>query len=129
MSAQTHDLGSAWLTTGNSTPGSRARDACYYCHSSSITSPVRPIRGQDAHGFDTFALGMGTDKLWPVGATETFRPYAFIRSVGTGGVWNNATGWNPKSAPGFTGSATCGTGTGSGCNQPGMGPYTPGGIY
>ena len=129
VSAQTHDLGSAWLTTGNSTPGSRARDACYYCHSSSITSPVRPIRGQDAHGFDTFALGMGTDKLWPVGATETFRPYAFIRSVGTGGVWNNATGWNPKSAPGFTGSATCGTGTGSGCNQTGMGPYTPGGIY
>src|SRR6266542_2770173 len=27
VSAQTHDLGSAWLTTGNSTPGSRARDA------------------------------------------------------------------------------------------------------
>jgi hypothetical protein len=130
--SQTHLTGSAWQTNGNNTPGSRARDSCFYCHASARTKPARPLPAQDAHGFDAFAYPMGTDKLWPVGATETYKPYAFMRNVGTGNTWVNAgEAWKPLSGPGVTaGAATCGsssTPSGAGCGQ--SSTYTPGGMY
>jgi hypothetical protein len=126
--SQNHATGSAWSSGGSSTPGSAARQQCYYCHASGQSKPIRPIPGQDAHGFDTFNFLMGTDKLWPVGATETYKPYAFFRSVGTGGTWTGSSGWKPLSGPGVpTGTATCGNVGGGSCNQ--AGSYTPGGVY
>jgi hypothetical protein len=130
--SQNHATGSAWSSGGSSTPGSAARQTCYYCHSSSQTKPIRPLPGQDAHGFDTFTFLMGTDKLWPVGATETYKPYAFFRSVGSGtgwqGTWTGSSGWKPLSGPGVpTGTATCGNVGGGSCNQ--AGSYSPGGVY
>jgi predicted CxxxxCH...CXXCH cytochrome family protein len=127
-----HGAGSAWASGGNSTPGSRARDACYFCHSSSIAKPARPIPAQDAHGFNAFAPAAGTDTMWPVGATNTYRPYGFMRSIAaTGGRWSG-TSWRPSRTPELTsGSATCG-GSGSlgtGCGSENHGTYTPGGVY
>ena len=69
-----------------------------------------------------------TDALWPVGTTESYKPFAFMRNVGTGNSWN-ASGnyWKPASGPGVTATAygvcsgNCGRGT--------HGNYTPGGVY
>jgi predicted CxxxxCH...CXXCH cytochrome family protein len=131
-SGNNHASGSAWASGGNSTPGSQARNMCYSCHSSSIAKPARPTPGQDVHGFDGFALAAGTDTMWPVGATNTYKPYGFMRSVsGSGGRWTT-TSWKPLSGPGVTsGSATCGgSGSlGSGCSNQNHGTYTPGGVY
>jgi hypothetical protein len=128
-STSNHGAGSAFASGGSSTPGGRARDACYFCHGSAITKPARPISAQDAHGFDTFAPGMGTDKQWPIGATDTYKPYGFMRNVGTGGRWTT-TAWAPLSALGVTGrtNGVCGSTTSSGCSN-GNGSYTPGGTY
>jgi predicted CxxxxCH...CXXCH cytochrome family protein len=130
-SGNNHATGSAWASGGNSTPGSRARDACFNCHASSIAKPARPTPAEDAHGFDRFA-GTGTDTMWPVGATNTYKPYGFMRSISTtGGRWTT-TSWKPLSGPSVTsGSATCGGSgaLGSGCSSQNHGTYTPGGVY
>jgi hypothetical protein len=130
-STSTHGTGSAWSTTGRAEPGTLARNACFNCHSSSVAKPSRPIAAQDVHGFNAFAPAAGTDTLWPVGATNTYRPFAFMRSIlTTGGRWTT-TSWKPLSGPGVpTGSATCGGqgSLGSGCND-NHSPYTPGGVY
>jgi hypothetical protein len=124
-SGSTHGAGSAWLTTGNGTPGGYARDECFRCHSSAVTKPARPIPAQDAHGFDAFATA--GDLKWPVGTTETYRPYAFMRNVGTGNTWN-ASGnyWKPLSALDVTAGAAICSGN---CGRASHGTYTPGGIY
>ena len=123
--SQNHATGSAWSSGGSSTPGSAARQQCYYCHASGQSKPIRPIPGQDAHGFDSFTYLMGTDKLWPPGTTETFKPYAFMRSVGTSGNWASGNVWQPKQAPGYSGTPTCS----GACGRSSHGTYTPGGLY
>jgi len=136
VGTSTHGAGSAWQTVGHSTPGARARDACYTCHGSATAKPVRPIAAQDVHGFDSFAPAMGTDKLWPYGTGETYRPYGFMRNVGTSGQWRTtAYNWKPLSGPGVpTGTATCGAPDGNttfslSCGNEAHSNYTPGGVY
>jgi hypothetical protein len=124
---------SAFSTGGSGTPGGLAKNQCYYCHSSATTKPtVRPIPAEDAHGFDGFTYLMGsTDQQWPVGTTEQYKPYAFMRSVGASGAWSGAgagNAWKPLSGPGVpAGTATCGSSPNSSCN---IGrTYLPGGMY
>jgi hypothetical protein len=126
-------------------PATLARNACYVCHASAIAKPTRPLPAQDAHGFDRFAYTTGTDTLWPAGATNTYRPFAFFRSAGSAGTWNSTISWRPLSGAAGNGasavpagSATCGNGalstTAAGlagtsdCND-NHGPYSPGGTY
>jgi hypothetical protein len=74
---------------------------------------------------------MGTDTMWPVGATNTYKPYGFMRSAGTAGMWKT-TSWKPLSGPGVpAGTATCGgsAALGTGCSNQSHGGYTPGGAY
>ncbi len=67
--------------TGRSEKEGFLRYGCNKCHSSSYTTAVlRPIRAQDSHGFDRLP-GTGTDAMWPTGATETRKPFAFIRNT------------------------------------------------
>jgi predicted CxxxxCH...CXXCH cytochrome family protein len=134
VGANNHGAGSAWASGGHSSPGGIAKTSCYRCHSSNDTTtpPARPIPAQDVHGFNSFAPAMGTDQLWPVGATETYRPYGFMRSVGATGTWKTSS-HKPLSGPGVpTGAATCGgsasVGT-SGCGTENHATYTPGGAY
>jgi hypothetical protein len=127
-----HGAGSAWASGGSSTPGANSKTACYRCHGSVTNSkPPRPFSGQDAHGYDAFAPWTGTDTMWPVGATNTSKPYGFMRNAGGSGTWNvsGTAGWRPASTPTLTaGTATCASGTASGCSN-GHGTYTPGGVY
>jgi hypothetical protein len=131
-SGNNHGTGSAWGSGGNSTPGGIARTSCYRCHGSlDAGKPARPISAQDVHGFNSFSPSMGTDRLWPVGGTDTYRPYAFFRSAGPNGVWKT-TSHKPLSGPDVpAGSATCGgtASLGSGCGSQNHGTYTPGGMY
>jgi len=122
-----HGAGSAFASGTNSGMQSYINSRCEYCHASSTATPGRPVRAQDVHGFDRFA-GSGTDTMWPVGATNTYKPYAFMRNVTN---WTN-TSWKPLSGlsvPG--GSANCG-GAGlssAGCTGENMTNYSPGGTY
>jgi hypothetical protein len=119
-----HGPGSAAASI-DSNPTSRMAGGCYLCHLSAQTKPSRPIPAQDAHGFDSFATNMGTDKMWPVGATESYKPYGFMRNVGPTGQWLTQN-WRPRTAPGLTaGSGTCG---GTACRSS-HGTYNPGGVY
>jgi hypothetical protein len=132
-STNTHGQGSAWSASGNGTPGGLARTSCFTCHGSGVTyaSIPRPYRSQDTHGFDAFSPAMGTDTGWPIGtATNTYKPYGFLRNVGASGQWQ-AINWRPASAPGVTaGSATCGGSGGLSCASGNThGTYTPGGVY
>jgi hypothetical protein len=123
-----HGTGTAWTSSGaDSGMTTYIRYACYYCHSSNPTKPGRPTPGEDVHGFNRLRNATSTDLLWPVGTTETFPPYAFIRGGFT-------TQHKPLSGPSVpTGSATCsgysGTNGSSNCNRGSMGNYTPGGVY
>jgi hypothetical protein len=123
--SKNHSTGSAWASGGSSSPGGYARNTCYRCHASANTKPIRPLPGQDAHGYDGFTYLMGTDQMWPPGATETFKPYAFFRSVGTSGNWASGNVWQPAQAPGYSGTPTCS----GNCNRSSHGTYTPGGLY
>jgi hypothetical protein len=122
-----HTTGSAFGTGGNSSMNTRIPSNCQYCHGSGETQAqvVRPVRGEDVHGFDRFA-GTGTDAMWPRGATETYKTYAFIRNTNQ---WNT-TSWKPLSGTGVpAGTATCGGTMSSGQCSDNMTTYTPGGTY
>ncbi len=126
-----HTTGSAFATGGSSSMGSRIPSDCQYCHSSGSGQSTgvvnRPVKGEDVHGFDRFA-GTGTDAMWPVGATETFKPFAFMRNTKN---WS-ASLWKPLNGTGVTtGTATCTSANLSetGCTGNSMGTYTPGGAY
>jgi predicted CxxxxCH...CXXCH cytochrome family protein len=123
-----HGTGSAFISGTDSGMTNYLRYACYYCHSSNATKPARPIAGEDAHGFNRLRTATATDLLWPIGATETYPPYGFIRASGF------ATQSKPLSGPSVpTGSANCsgytGTNGTSSCSRGSMGNYTPGGVY
>jgi hypothetical protein len=124
-----HGTGSALNSGTNSGMQTYITTQCHYCHSSNTATPGRPIRAQDVHGFDAFASTVtGGDTMWPVGATNTYKPYAFFRNR----VNWTTTSWKPASGLNVpTGSATCGgTSTASsGCTGENMGTYTPGGAY
>jgi hypothetical protein len=126
--ATNHGSGSAWNSAGaDSGMDDYIRYACYYCHSSNATKPARPTPGEDVHGFNRLRKASSTDLLWPVGATETYPPYAFIRAGFT-------TQHKPLSGAGVpAGSATCsgydGTNGSSTCSRGSMGNYSPGGIF
>jgi predicted CxxxxCH...CXXCH cytochrome family protein len=123
-----HGTGSATATI-DSNPTSRMGGQCHICHGSQTsTKPNRPIAAQDAHGFDSFAPAMGADKMWPLGATESYKPYAFMRNVGPSGQWRTGSNsWRPASAPGLT-ATTSGSCQGSLCRSS-HGSYRPGGVY
>jgi predicted CxxxxCH...CXXCH cytochrome family protein len=133
-STTSHGAGSAFSGGGHSGPGGIARTSCYRCHGSlDASKPARPISAQDVHGFDAFASSAGTgDTMWPVGTTNTYKPYGFMRNAGSAsGMWKT-TSWRPLSGPGVpTGGATCGGSAtlGSGCGSENHGVYTPGGVY
>ena len=119
-----HGTGSAFASSTNSGMGTYAANQCQRCHASTNTA-VRPVRSEDAHGFNRFA-GTGTDAMWPRGATESYRPFSFFRNTTQ---WTT-TSWKPLSGPGVpAGSATCGGNmSASGCSDS-MSSYTPGGAY
>jgi predicted CxxxxCH...CXXCH cytochrome family protein len=81
-STTSHGSGSAFSTNPGRTEKSPfLRYACNKCHASGYTTAVaRPVRAQDVHGFDRLA-GTGADAMWPTGATESRKPYAFIRNT------------------------------------------------
>jgi len=123
-----HGAGSAFASSTNSGMQSFINARCEYCHSSNTASPGRPIRAQDVHGFDRFA-GTGTDTMWPKGATDSYKPYAFMRNTVN---WGGTLSWKPLSGTGVPGgNATCGGGAlnSSGCTGENMTTYTPGGTY
>jgi hypothetical protein len=127
-----HGAGSAWNTGTRNEPGAIAKTSCYRCHGHTYAVPTRPYRAQDAHGVDGFAPNMGTDRAWPIGATDTYKPYAFFRNAGSAGQWaTTGVNWKPLSGPNVpAGSATCGSGTlNSACGNENHGPYGPGGMY
>jgi hypothetical protein len=74
---------------------------------------------------------MGTDQRWPVGASETFRPYAFLRSAGTGAAFTGVgTYISPRILPaGETAPAASTCGGGTFCGRSSHGTYSPGGVY
>ncbi|MBK9517698.1 MAG: CxxxxCH/CxxCH domain-containing protein [Anaeromyxobacter sp.] len=127
-----HGVGSAFSGGGNSGPGGIARTSCWRCHGSLNTGkPARPISAQDVHGFNAMSPSLGTDTLWPVGGTNTYRPFGFMRSAGSGGMWVT-TSWKPLSGPSVpAGTATCGgtAALGAGCSNNDHLGYTPGGVY
>jgi predicted CxxxxCH...CXXCH cytochrome family protein len=130
-SGSAHGVGSAFNSSVNSGMNTYIQNQCHYCHSSGVTRPTRPQPAQDVHGFDLFAPTAGAgDTMWPAGTANTYKPYAFMRSVGSalGGRWTS-TSWKPLSGPGVpTGSATCG-GSMSTCSGENMSGYSPGGTY
>jgi hypothetical protein len=118
----------------DSNPQGRMQGGCFLCHGSNLSgysgsagAAIRPIAGQDAHGFDAFSINNGTDRMWPTGTAESFKPYGFMRNAGPSGQWKTSGNtWAPKSAPGWTGtSAKC---DGTACRSS-HGNYTPGGVY
>jgi trimeric autotransporter adhesin len=123
-----HGAGSAFASGTNSGMQTYINARCEYCHSSNTASPGRPIRAQDVHGFDRFA-GAGADSIWPKGATNTYKPYAFMRNTVN---WGGTISWKPLSGTGVpAGTATCGGGAlnSLGCTGENMTTYTPGGTY
>jgi hypothetical protein len=122
----------------SSRPNSYMGTQCYYCHLSSVSTPPRPMPGQDFHGFDAFGPNMPTnDRMWPVGTSESYKPYAFMRNVGAVagalGNWRNSgAAWRPRTAPGSTvAGANCGGNVlqASGCTGQSHTTYGPGGVY
>jgi hypothetical protein len=124
-----HGPGSALNSSGlDSGMATYLRTRCDACHSSTNTAalggvPIRPVRSEDAHGFNRLRNPTATDTMWPTGATNTYPPYAFIRAGYT-------TQHKPLSGPSVpTGTATC-SGYGSTiCSRSSMGSYSPGGVY
>lgn len=129
LSASNHVAPSGFRSSGNSGMGVYMRTQCWYCHSSSTTSPARPRRSEDVHGFNriwtTNNYASTSDQRWPTGATETSRPFSFIRNTTTPALSNHRPFKSPDTAPG---TASC-TGLNTGvCGDP-MGSYTIGGSY
>jgi hypothetical protein len=125
-----HSLGSAFSSNTNPVMQPYINTQCHYCHSSSTNLPVRPMRAQDVHGFDLFSSNTGTDTMWPKGATDTYKPYAFMRNTYN---WGSTPSWKPLSGQGVpAGTATCGGDVlnSINCNTGDkMTTYTPGGVY
>lgn len=121
-----HGSGSALASNTNNGMVVYLRYGCNYCHSSDINA-ARPRRGEDVHGFNRLA-GTGSDARWPTGATETSRPYAFIRNTVTPLFLTNH---RPLTAAGelTSGSASCSSANTTNPCRNGMGSYTPGGVY
>ncbi|TWJ32523.1 putative CxxxxCH...CXXCH cytochrome family protein [Geobacter argillaceus] len=120
-----HGSGSAFYSSVDSGMDTYMSNQCQKCHASTDTA-VRPVRAEDAHGFSYFA-GSGTDKMWPRGATETYKMYAFIRNTNQ---WTGTLTWKPLSGPSVpAGSATCGGNMTSSTCGDSMTAYTPGGAY
>ncbi len=98
---------------------------CSYCHAygpengtSGATSTSRPLRGEDAHGFNDRTAGTA-GSLW---TTSGVRPYAFFRTV--------LVTWSPLTAAEGTPTHTCQGSTGNPCDANMTGQtYTPGGSY
>jgi hypothetical protein len=117
--------GSAFNAGGNTAMNTYFTN-CSYCHAYGpsggahlATSTARPLRGEDAHGFNDRTAGT-VGSLW---GTSNVRPYAFIRNI--------LTVWSPASAPEGTPTHTCtGSSTGNPCdNNMGNSSFTPGGAY
>jgi hypothetical protein len=119
-----HYTGSAFSTGGNSMPTSTMSN-CQYCHAFLTTAGnwsaagSRPLRGEDAHGFnDRFPQTVGSK--WPSGS----KPYSFIR--------NSLTNWRPAKAAAdglnFT-SGTCAGSSGTCDSNMSNRTYSPGGTY
>jgi hypothetical protein len=135
ISGNNHGAGSAFGSSGNGSLQTPLRQGCQQCHGSSNATggAPRPIRAQDSHGFDSFSPRMTptTDTAWPIGsASNTYKPYAFMRNVGSSGQWRSTGSWKPLSGPGVpAGSATCGGSNGPSCSTDNHGSYSPGGVY
>lgn len=108
------------------------RYGCNMCHSSGLNpARQRPIRGEDAHGFDALRAQSGSTNLTPAGRWSTGtnkRPYAFIRNA------TYFTSHTPKSIAGTAFTAECNmagsNGDGSSiCKNQGSKTYTGGGVY
>jgi predicted CxxxxCH...CXXCH cytochrome family protein len=124
-----HSAGSALNSVTNPGMQSYINTQCHYCHSSSTNLPVRPVRAQDVHGFDLFASTAGSDTMWPKGAIDTYKPYAFFRNTYN---WGGTTSWKPLSGTSVpAGTATCGGAALNSLNCTGnnMTTYAPGGAY
>jgi hypothetical protein len=120
-----HGAGSAINSSTNSGMGTYMANQCQKCHASNDAA-ARPTKAEDAHGFNRLPWSAGTDAMWPRGATETYRPYAFIRNTQQ---WVT-TSWKPLSGPSVAvGSATCGGTMSSSTCGDNMSTYTPGGAY
>lgn len=123
--ASQHGTRSALNSNTNNGMSTYLQTQCQYCHASAL-APARPVRGEDVHGFDRLWSSVGgslTDALWPVGATETSRPYAFIRNP----IY--LINHRPRAMQGLAvGTATCTERNVAPCDN-GMGTYTPGGAY
>jgi hypothetical protein len=132
-----HGAGSA-IATVSSQPQRYMPGACFLCHLSAQQKPPRPVPAQDIHGFNAFSPQLGTDTRWPVGTTNSQRPYGFMRNAGTsggtlGGTWNKANDsqfWRPKTGPDvMTGGPQCGGNSAVVCSSDNHGTYAPGGVY
>jgi hypothetical protein len=121
-SGSSHGTGSALSGSTNSQMTVYLQYGCNRCHSSNYTTVVvRPVRAQDVHGFDRLA-GTGADALWPVGTTETRKPYAFIRNT------TSLSDHQPASIGGTTYTATCVHLNDTPCNSR-TESYSVGGTY
>ncbi len=125
-----HPAGSAW-GVATSRDHSSYFPLCNNCHLSttSTTAPTRPIPAQDIHGFNRLSNAGSTDLLWPVGATESWRPYGFLRNT----VQYTSTVAGPRPYRGTeaaltTGTSNCGNDAVS-CDATLMTDYAPGGSY
>lgn len=108
---------------------------CGYCHFSALTTPVRPIKAQDIHGFNGMQT---TGAAWAWGTISGMRPVAFMRNVANFATASPRPYSATLAGPGqFTlagGQSSCaGTGdltNGSCSGQTGKHtPYSPGGSY
>ncbi len=121
-----HGTGSAFGTGGGGGMGSSYFPNCSYCHAygpeggaNMATATNRPLRGEDAHGFNDRVAGTA-GSLW---TTSGVRPYGFIRNI--------LQIWSPLTASEGTPTHTCtGGSAGNPCNNNMTGDsYTPGGSY
>ncbi|HEY3448494.1 MAG TPA: CxxxxCH/CxxCH domain-containing protein [Myxococcales bacterium] len=126
-SSTTHVSTGSAVATGPDTGamGNSYWSNCAYCHANGPanatnyqTSTARPLRADDAHGFDDRDAATVGSLFLTTGA----KPHAFFRG--------SLEQWRPASGTGITaGSATC-RGTGGTCNSNMSGQtYTPGGAF
>jgi hypothetical protein len=133
---QSHGADSAFNSSTRASMAAYVGYGCNYCHSSSETA-IRPFRAEDIHGNNRLRVTDVNDLMWPVGATETNRPYAFIRNAsttitGSAASTVNYTTYRPLTAGTelTSGSPSCQTtGTSPCSNMSSLRTYTPGGAY
>lgn len=129
--AAQHGANSAF-TSGASNMGTTTFNNCAFCHAFSAagatqgttagsTSTLRPLRGEDAHGFNDRTAGTVGSK-W---ATANVRPYGFIRNSLSILVPLSTT----ASGETISGTAAICTGTGGTCNNNMSGDVYGGGTY